>query len=145
MATPSTIPTPSGVTSPELKLKPVKYIHGTKTFTRITQITGGSTATIPVASTVESQFELPVKALYLSDSFISGTLTPGATAAAYNYNIATHHFISEIHLQTRGGTPLCDLYNLDRYRGVSRPWNVPLERFMTSDSLDRFRPSRGLG
>src|SRR6185437_12410505 len=124
MATPSTIPTPSGVTSPELKLKPVKYIHGTKTFTRITQITGGSTVTIPVASTVESQFEIPVKALYLSDSFITGKLTPTAGGVGnFNWNMATHHFISEIHLQTRGGTPLCDLYNLDRYRCLSRPWN----------------------
>ena len=145
MATPSTIPTPSGVTSPELKLKPVKYVHGTKTFTRIMMNTGSTSFVIPPSSTQETIFEIPVKALYLSDSFISGSLLPIAAGAGnVNWNSAGQFFVSEIHLQTRGGIPLCDLYYLDRYRGLSRSWNVPLDKFMTS-SESRFRPSRGAG
>ena len=119
MATPSTIPTPSGVTSPELKLKPVKYIHGTKTFTRIMQDTGSASQLIPLASTQETRFEIPVKAIYLSDSSFLGTLPRSravliTTTGTWLHTISSLKFISrpEVELPCAICTILIDIGGL---------------------------------
>ena len=140
-------PTPKVVLTPELKYKPVEYRHGTKVWSQVVQQTGGNSIFVPVASTAESIFEIPSKALYMSDSFIRGLSTPFGVAAddSTNWYHANQHFVSEIHLTTRSNVPIVTLYNADKYRALTRGWHVPFDELMTSDTLDRFRPSRGTG
>ena len=149
MATPSghTIPTPTAVLTQELKYKPVEYKHGKKVWSQVMQQTGGQTVAIPIASTESSIFEIPSKALYLSDSFIRGIATPNAVAGANttNWYHANQHLISEIHLTTRSNVPIVTLYNADKYRALTRGWHVPLVDHLCADPLDRFYPSRGTG
>jgi hypothetical protein len=132
--------------SPELDYKPANYRHGSKTFTNIVQQTGGNTVVIPAASTIYSDFEIPIKALYLSDSYIRGVVTPaGPGAGFYNWLWKQSHFITEIHLMTRGGVFLTQLYFADRYRSLTRGFHVPMEDFLAADDVDRFCPSRASG
>src|SRR6185437_5016346 len=137
------------ILTPELDMKPAMYRHGSKIFTQITQQSGGTAVTIPVSTTAESIFEIPIKAFYLSDSYIQGVLTPTAGGAGppafYNWFHKHTHFISEMYLMTRGGTYLVQLQNMDKYQVLTRGWNVPYDEFVTADDTDRFGPSRNTG
>jgi hypothetical protein len=136
----------STVLSPELDYKPQSYKHGSKVLTQIYQQTGGQTVTIPPTATQDSIFEIPIKAITLADSFLRGIATPTAGGAGnYNWAQESVHLISEIHLYTRGGQYLCQLFNAANYDAMTTPWNTQLDSFMTADSLDRFYPSRALG
>ena len=136
----------SVVLSPELIYKPTSYRHGSKMFTRIVQQTGGTSVSIPVATTQESIFEVPVRAFYMGDSYIQGVATPTAGGAGfYNWFHKHTHYISELHLMTRGGTYISQLYNADRYRVATRGFHVKMEDFLAADDVDRFGPSRMSG
>src|SRR5665647_1003582 len=132
--------------TPELDYKPAAYRQGSKIYTQIIQQSGGSNVNIPVSSVVYTDFEIPMRAMYLSDSFIRTTATPVAPGAGmYNWFRKDQHFISEISLMTRSGVFLCQLTNADRHRALTHGSHVTMDDFLATDDYHRFNPSRMSG
>jgi hypothetical protein len=132
------------VSSPEYDYQPSVLRHGSKIYTKIVQQTGGSSVTIPVSGTVESIFEIPIKAISLADTFIRGTLVTTAEAA-FLWTFENVHPATELHLMTRSGQYLSSNYRLANYDVLTTPWQTELEDFMSNDAADRFYPSRDTG
>lgn len=107
--------------SSELKFRKVELSHPKYKLSQLYPLSGLQTQTVNAAGGQEIIFQLPVKVMNLSESFLNFNFTQSANAGANNYYYIHKNplvGIRQIQLYTQGGVYLCDLYNVNKYMDV---------------------------
>jgi len=109
--------------------------HSTVKYHRMTQQTGATTADCSPAGGVETIFEIPIRTLNLSRSYLSFQMTvPGGVADDPNYvHVDGLPMINTIQLYTRGNLKLVDIPEVNKYLKTVLRRECKIEDVMTWD------------
>lgn len=94
--------------------------------------------TLSTSSTTECIIELPQKALYMDQSFISFQVSiaeSGTASEVIDTHMMSTMAIDHISLATRSGQYLSDISNLDKYMRIVQPRCTEFEEFKTNDAF----------
>lgn len=99
-------------------------------YSKIYRNSGTGDITMSLASTQQVVFDLPVKCMNLSKSWLDFDIVVPLTAASYNsIHLASIAPINSVQLSTRSGMPLCNLNNVAEYTKVVLPVVTPFEEY----------------
>jgi hypothetical protein len=107
---------------------------------------GNGTVNLAVTSSVEVLLEIPPKVMNKSESILSGTLTPTASAGGvFNWMFMDNlSMLNEVDLFTRSGQYLCRLEDVSNFMKIVAKPTTMLSDFMSYDQLNGLNPTRAI-
>lgn len=137
MENPQEVQEISQVSADELKYKKKHLLHPQYQLYNLYPLSGSQTQTITVAGSQEIIFQIPVKCINLSKSFLNFNMAPAADAGAgvFYYNKCPLQAIRQIQLYTQSGVYLADVYYVNKYLDVAFYAETPNKEFATLETL----------
>src|SRR2546421_30115 len=133
----------------QLNYKKETFVHPEYRYNKLLPQSGQQTVTATVGGGQETIFEIPIKALNLSKSYLYFTLTPPAPAggvARTNWAFADClAAIRQIQLYTRGGVYLADVNEVSNYTKISWKPDIKVNEYLQYDKFDNTAVGSGVG
>lgn len=131
-------PEVQSVVSEELKYTKKSFSHPKYKLHQLYPLSGSQTQTITAAGGQEIIFQLPVKVMNLSESYLSFSYVPsGASGAGIHFaHVSPLSLIRQIQLYTQSGVYLADVYYVNKYLNTVFYPETKQDDFLTNEEIN---------